>query len=266
MEKLLDIAFQVLKPYASGIYILLVALAALAIFSWHQFLKLDRHKYDREQHTLEMERERDQAKLLRQELERSYPEKNVQQRSGNERRAPRQLRSRVLVVEDNSEMQLIIQAMLSKCLQSPDVKIKATTSEAVEEIKNFAPELLILDMNLGQHSGLDILSYLRLAMPDLPVLVYTGYQEQLLRVQELRTMAGISNLTVLQKGADLDAFLQMVPHLFRRRASDKVSDKRSQRPVCGEGRERRNRPLDRRRQLNYGRLVCVDRQNSRTEA
>jgi CheY-like chemotaxis protein len=168
-----------------------------------------------------------------------------------ERRSPgRRSSSRVLVVEDNDEMQLIIPAMLSQCLQSPDVKISASTSEAVEELHRFRPELLILDLNLGAQSGMDVLKYLRKACPDLPVLVYTGYEDELLSVLKLRSDKGLSNVTVLRKGPDIDAFVRLVPQLFRRRKTDRPLDAA---PDAREGpaskgqRDRRSSTTDRRR-------------------
>lgn len=250
MEKLLDHAISLLRDQGGNATLFFVLVCALAVFAWHQYLRIARHKEEIARHKEDVERERLLAQRAREELTRMETQAHSQDLRRSERRSPsRRSSSRVLVVEDNDEMQLIIPAMLNRCLQSPDVKISASTSEAVEELRRFRPELLILDLNLGAHSGLDVLKYLKTARPDLPVLVYTGYEEELLRVLELRSDKGLSNVTVLQKGPDIDAFVRLVPQLFRRRKTDRPSGA----PDAPQGaaskgrRDRRVNTTDRRR-------------------
>lgn len=223
MEKLLDHAIALLRDQGGNATLFFILVCALAVFAWHQYLRIVRHKEEIARHKEDVERERLIAQRAREELTRMETQAHRQDLRRGERRSPsgRRSSSRVLVVEDNDEMQLIIPAMLNRCLQSPHVKISASTSEAVEELHRFRPELLILDLNLGAHSGMDVLKYLKTARPDLPVLVYTGYEEELLRVLELRSDKGLSNVTVLQKGPDIDAFVRLVPQLFRRRKTDR---------------------------------------------
>lgn len=222
MEKLLDHAIALMRDQGGNATLFFILVCALAVFAWHQYLRIARHKEEIARHKEDVERERLIAQRAREELTRMETQAHSQDLRRSERRSTsRRSSSRVLVVEDNDEMQLIIPAMLNRCLQSPDVKISASTSEAVEELHRFRPELLILDLNLGAHSGLDVLKYLKKARPDLPVLVYTGYEEELLRVLKLRSDKGLSNVTVLQKGPDIDAFVRLVPQLFKRRKTDR---------------------------------------------
>ena len=75
------------------------------------------------------------------------------------------------------------------------------------------------------------------------MLVYTGYEDQALRVLELRERTGLQHVAVLHKGPDIDAFIQLVPHLFRRRADDRPAAAAAH---GAERRDRRGRAGDRR--------------------
>lgn len=213
MDKLLEKVISVLQEQGGNASLFLVAACVLALLAWHQYLRLARHKED-------VERERRIAQSAREDLAR-IEARGTQQPQPDRRSGARRSTSRVLVVEDNDEMQVIIRAMLKQCLSDPEVKVSASTSEAVEAIDRFRPELLILDMNLDGQSGLEVLKYLHDIQRELPVLVYSGYEEHVTRVVELRRQTGLTNLTVLQKGADLEPFILLVPHLFKRRSTDK---------------------------------------------
>jgi len=240
MDKLFERLVSLIQAQGGNSTLYFVAACVLALLAWHQYLRLQRHKED-------LERERLTAQRAREELTRLEAEQPARlERRGDRRAGGRASASRVLVVEDNNEMQTIIHAMLDKCLESPSVKLSASTSEAMEELDRFRPELLILDLNLGRQSGLEVLNYLQKAKPELPVLVYTGYEDQLMGALELRRRTGQQNITVLQKGPDIDAFVQLVPRLFRRRATDRPFDAGAQAEPNGGRRDRRMRGVDRR--------------------
>jgi len=243
MEKLFDSLVSMVQAQGGNSTLYFIAACVLALFAWHQYLRITRHKED-------LERERLMAQSAKEELARLEARQPKREEQRADRRAPgRRATSRVLVVEDNDQMQLIIPAMLNKCLQSPEVKVSASTREALEDLTSFRPELLILDLNLGGQSGLDVLKHLQGTRPELPVLVYTGYEEELVRALELRRQNGLHNLTVLQKGPDIDAFVRLVPGLFKRRATDAPTTSPAPTPQGAADRDRRRRPGDRRAPL-----------------
>jgi CheY-like chemotaxis protein len=250
MDKLLDNVISLVRDQGGNGTLFFLLACALAVFAWHQYLRIARHKEEIARHKEDVERERLTAQRAREELQRTEAQAARQDSRRVDRRSHSwRSSSRVLVVEDNDEMQLIIPAMLRRCLQSPNVKVSTSTSEAVEELDRFRPELLILDLNLGGQSGLDVLKYLKQARPDLPVLVYTGYEDELVRVLKLRRDTGLSNITVLQKGPDIDAFVRLVPQLFRRRKTDRPlgAPDAWQGPVSNRRRDRRVNTTDRRK-------------------
>jgi CheY-like chemotaxis protein len=209
----LDKLIQLIADHGGPTTLFFVATCALGLFAWHQHLRIKRLLDDASKeanNTARLEKELLQVKAAARSQERQ------DRRQPGGRRAP----SRVLVVEDNKAMQVVIEQMLDKCLIAPDVHVRASTSEAVEEIDSFHPDLLILDLVLGGANGIEVLKYLRTTKTELPVLIYSAYDDQIELVRQLREQVGIENLTVLQKGSDYMAFMQLVPTLFRRRSTD----------------------------------------------
>lgn len=214
MDKLFEIFLKQLTDIGGAVPLILVAACVVGLYAWHQHLQLIRLR-----ETLERETKlaRDLAEDLKALKSRTAEEPGrTDRRSDEPRRAP----SRVLVIEDNATMQLIIEQMLRTCLVEPEVRVRASTSEAVEAIRRFHPDLLILDLNLPGGNGVELLKYLKDAHLSLPVLVYSGYEDQLALVSALRRKIGFENLTVLAKGTDASAFIGLVPTLFKRRSGD----------------------------------------------
>lgn len=81
---------------------------------------------------------------------------------------------RLLLVED----QTIIRQSLRLLLQSqPGVSVvgeAGNKSEALSVASREQPDIILLDLNLGQESGLDCMPELRLAAPEANVLILTG--------------------------------------------------------------------------------------------
>lgn len=86
-----------------------------------------------------------------------------------------QERKKILIVEDNTETQLILKIYLRDFY---DVDIVQTASEALKKIKKVTYDLIILDINLpGELDGNDVIRNLK-TDPDLkkiPILVVTAY-------------------------------------------------------------------------------------------
>ena len=85
------------------------------------------------------------------------------------------LRKKLLIVEDNSETQLIIKVILRDFY---DVQITDNAEGAIELIKNNNFDLILLDVNLaGEQDGKDVLQKIRgeLNLSKLPVIIITAY-------------------------------------------------------------------------------------------
>ena len=85
------------------------------------------------------------------------------------------IRKKLLIVEDNSETQLIIKVILRDFY---DFQITDNADGAIELIKNNSFDLILLDINLaGEKGGKDVLQKIRgeLNLSNLPVIIITAY-------------------------------------------------------------------------------------------
>ena len=81
---------------------------------------------------------------------------------------------RLLVVED----QPVIRSGLETLLADTGVTIVGTAESAVQAMEQASlaqPDLILLDIRLGESDGLSVLARVKADHPKLPVLIYTGY-------------------------------------------------------------------------------------------
>lgn len=128
--------------------------------------------------------------------------------------------SRVLVVEDSEPDQELLKFMLEKCVNNVELCIHASGAAALEDLFQYRPDLLILDLNLPDMQGGEVLACVRAINPSLPVLLYSTDTQAMTQLRE-RTSPG-QRVAILQKGGSLDEFRRLVPTLFRRRQRDLV--------------------------------------------
>jgi len=80
---------------------------------------------------------------------------------------------RILVVDDEQFIRETIERTLTS--KGYEVISAVNRAETIERLSNDDPDLILLDMNLGKESGLDILREIKEADPDILVIIITGY-------------------------------------------------------------------------------------------
>ena len=83
-------------------------------------------------------------------------------------------KNKILVVEDNTETQLIIKINLRNIY---DVELTDNADDAISLIKNNNFDLILLDINLGNGNGRDVLNMMKeeVEYSNLPVIIITAY-------------------------------------------------------------------------------------------
>lgn len=81
---------------------------------------------------------------------------------------------RIVVVDDDPQLQETIGLMLQH--EGYAVSAALSGSEGIEQVESSAPDLVILDINLPDISGFDVVRILRRSSP-LPILMLTGRTE-----------------------------------------------------------------------------------------
>lgn len=86
-------------------------------------------------------------------------------------------KKKVLAVDDENDVLLILKTALR---DDYDVSVASSGSEALEEVENFRPDVIILDMMMPGMDGLEVLEKLR-ANPEtesIPVIFLTGVSDK----------------------------------------------------------------------------------------
>jgi two-component system response regulator (stage 0 sporulation protein F) len=81
--------------------------------------------------------------------------------------------NRILIVDDEESMRILYADELTE--EGYEVITTADGSRLLELIEQERPDLIVLDIVLGEHSGLDLLQDIRNAYSNLPVIICTAY-------------------------------------------------------------------------------------------
>lgn len=123
---------------------------------------------------------------------------------------------RILVVDDRNELLHLMRRVLED--EHYQVSILQEGRDAFARVKSMLPDLLILDLKLGDASGQDILKQLKddVVTADVPVIVYTA---AVLEAEEVTNLIEsspqhYSGVHLLQKPFELDMLLDKVELLL----------------------------------------------------
>ena len=115
----------------------------------------------------------------------------------------------VAVIDDDATTREAIQAILE--FDGYEVVAFADAIAAQQSLVNAPPNLVILDMMLGEHSGTDVLDELRLApaTAEIPVIVCTAANLSSAQIERLKRLGCV----LLSKPFELDDLLQAAQSL-----------------------------------------------------
>jgi two-component system invasion response regulator UvrY len=97
--------------------------------------------------------------------------------------------TRVLIADDHAVVRAGLRQFLETDQSIREIGEAATGREALEQLRNGKWDLLLLDINMPDRSGLDVLRQVRSTHPDTRVLVLSGYPERQYAVNVLRAGA-----------------------------------------------------------------------------
>jgi DNA-binding response OmpR family regulator len=122
----------------------------------------------------------------------------------------------ILIIDDNEYLLYLLRSVLED--ERYQVSVIGRGEGASERIEENPPDAIILDLKLGEVSGLDVLESLRSheATATIPVLIYTA------AILEAETAAKLvagnparyRNVSVLRKPFDVDVLLARVGQLI----------------------------------------------------
>jgi DNA-binding response OmpR family regulator len=83
---------------------------------------------------------------------------------------------RILVVDDEQSVLDMVGGFFSGMGQ--EVQTAKDIKSATAQIEAFKPQIILLDMKLGEESGLDVLQYSKTNHKEIKVVVITGFSEK----------------------------------------------------------------------------------------
>jgi CheY-like chemotaxis protein len=124
----------------------------------------------------------------------------------------------ILVVDDKNELLSLMRRVLED--ENYQVSILQEGKEAFTKVKNQLPDLLLLDLKLGDISGQDVLNRLRNdpVTTEIPVIVYTAAVLEAEQVSRLiaSNPRRYQNVHIVQKPFELDGLLDLVEQLLNK--------------------------------------------------
>ncbi len=89
------------------------------------------------------------------------------------RQGTKGVKSRILVIDDDELIRSLFKETLEE--QGHKVVTASTGAEGIECVKQWDFDLVFLDLKLPETDGAELLKQMRLAKPELPVTIITGY-------------------------------------------------------------------------------------------
>ncbi len=97
------------------------------------------------------------------------------------------MKLRVLIIDDDNLVCLSLKKILIKFDFDADICMDA--AKALETIESFDPDVILLDIYLTTHDGLEILKDIQKNYPHLPVIMITGYSDVQIAVKAMKNGA-----------------------------------------------------------------------------
>ncbi|MCX6151010.1 MAG: sigma-54 dependent transcriptional regulator [Ignavibacteriales bacterium] len=118
---------------------------------------------------------------------------------------------RILIVDDDDLFSVALKRILEK--MNYDVQICLDASRTFNIVESFEPDLILLDIYLTTHDGIEILKELQKAHSQIPVIMITGYSDVKIAVKAMKLGA----YDFLLKPIDLDqlnsALAKIISHI-----------------------------------------------------
>lgn len=116
--------------------------------------------------------------------------------------------ARILVAEDDDAMRQFLAVALAR--SGHDVVAVSDGDSAIQNIAHETYDLLLADIRMPGVNGLDVARAARNRMPDLPIMLITGYAADALSARDLIE----ADVRVFSKPFHLQEIVRQVSHLL----------------------------------------------------
>ena len=95
--------------------------------------------------------------------------------------------SKVLIADDVPEIRRLLKRMFRDCDDFEVVAEAVDGEEAVDKCRELEPDVIFLDINMPERTGLQALGDIRKAVPDGLIVVFSGLSERVVEDKSLRS-------------------------------------------------------------------------------
>src|SRR6185295_14764515 len=85
---------------------------------------------------------------------------------------------KVSIVEDNDKLRESLAIMIDGASGFSCVSTHATAEEALRQIPNRKPDVVLMDINLAGKSGVECVQELKALLPSVKILMHTVYEDE----------------------------------------------------------------------------------------
>jgi two-component system, NtrC family, nitrogen regulation response regulator NtrX len=118
-------------------------------------------------------------------------------------------KKRVLVIDDDPHILELIQIILED--EGHEVTTLPSGDRAVAVVNEAAPDLVLLDIVMRRHHGMEVLAELRKAAPSVPVVLLSGAVSQVANMPDIARALGAQDF--IEKPFDAQQLLELVARL-----------------------------------------------------
>jgi DNA-binding NarL/FixJ family response regulator len=112
----------------------------------------------------------------------------------------RDRRIRILMIDDHAMLRTGLRMIIERNTGMLVVGEADNRRQALAAITKETPDIILLDLDLGDENGLDLLPDLLAAVPDAPIILLTGLQDA--NVQHRAMLMGATGVVLKQKAAE----------------------------------------------------------------
>jgi len=122
---------------------------------------------------------------------------------------------KVFIVDDSSVVRDRLRVMLSEIKEVEIFGEAENAAEALKLLKNFSPDLMVLDIRLKEGNGFDLLKAIKQSHPDLKVIMLTNFPYSQYRERALEMGAD----HFFDKSIDFEKVIKVIKELLKNKKS-----------------------------------------------
>ncbi|HEX6504310.1 MAG TPA: response regulator transcription factor [Terriglobales bacterium] len=121
---------------------------------------------------------------------------------------------RIMIADDGEEVRQVMRAVFEARTEYQICGEASNGAEAVEKALELKPDLLLLDVAMPMLNGVEVASVLAGSLPQMPIVLYTMYNEML----GLSLASAVGAKAVISKADGISKLLECVKNLLEPKA------------------------------------------------